>query len=115
VFILDKDVVRATGRLFYSFLLRFAYTAPVFGLVVDEDGLSGVGGHVVVVEAGDGEVVDGLMVSGGLDGYDLDGLAVGGVEGVAFVQVGGWGVAAGFDVERVGGSRLDHTASGGDS
>ena len=37
------------------------------GVVVDEDGLSGGGGDVVVVVVGDGEVVDGLGSSGGLD------------------------------------------------
>ena len=84
------------------------------GVVVDEDGLSGAGGHVVVVVAGDGEVVDGFGSSGCLDRHHGGGVAVGGVEGVAFVEVRGWCVAAVLDVERVGGRGLDGAAGGGD-
>ena len=84
------------------------------GVVVDEDGLSGGGGHVVVVVAGDGEVVDGLGSSGGLDRHHLGDLAVGGVEGVALVEVRGRCVAAALDVERVRGRGLDGAAGGGD-
>ena len=76
--------------------------------------MSGGGGHVVVVVAGDGEVVDGLGSSGGLDRHHLGDLAVGGVEGVALTQLLGWGVAAVLDVERVGGCGLDGAAGGGD-
>ena len=83
------------------------------GVVVDEDGLSGAGGHVVVVVAGDGEVVDGFGSSGGLDRHHLGDLAVGGVEGVALVEVRGRCVAAALDVERVGGRGLDGAAGGG--
>ena len=76
--------------------------------------MSGGGGHVVVVVAGDGEVVDGLGSSGGLDRHHLGDLAVGGVEGVALVEVRGRCVAAVLDVERVGGCGLDGAAGGGD-
>ena len=64
--------------------------------------------------AGDGEVVDGLGSSGGLDRHHLGDLAVGGVEGVALVEVRGRCVAAVLDVERVGGCGLDGAAGGGD-
>ena len=76
--------------------------------------MSGAGGRVVVVVAGDGEVVDGFGSSGGLDRHHGGGVAVGGVEGVAFVEVRGWCVAAVLDVERVGGRGLDGAAGGGD-
>ena len=75
--------------------------------------MSGGGGHVVVVVAGDGEVVDGFGSSGGLDRHHLGDLAVGGVEGVALVEVRGRCVAAALDVERVGGRGLDGAAGGG--
>ena len=84
------------------------------GVVVDEDGLSGAGGHVVVVVAGDGEVVDGFGSSGCLDRHHGGGVAVGGVKNVALTQLLGWCVAAVLDVERVGGRGLDGAAGGGD-
>ena len=53
--ILNKDIIRITCRLFYCTLLRLVYTASAGAVVVvDEDGLSGVGDHVVVVKATDG-------------------------------------------------------------
>ena len=108
--IIDRDLRRGeplgTG-VFWS-------ASAGVGVVVDEDGLSGGGGHVVVVVAGDGEVVDGFGSSGGLDRHHLGDLAVGGVEGVALVEVRGRCVAAALDVERVGGRGLDGAAGGGD-
>ena len=76
--------------------------------------MSGAGGHVVVVVAGDGEVVDGFGSSGCLDRHHGGGVAVGGVEGVALVEVRGRCVAAALDVERVRGRGLDGAAGGGD-